>query len=153
MCVTLSSRGVRLSAPAPARGEETFPGGSRFSPRTAALWLYHIDAAELPADENLELLADLAAGVQPLSMEAELAEIENLERLADIYEEQLPVSAEAGLVRETAENVREALDSDSFDFLNFLIGLHEELGVEIGGADYGQLTTLADMIRYLAARV
>jgi acyl carrier protein len=51
------------------------------------------------------------------------------------------------------ENVREALDIDSFDFLNFLIGLHEELGVEIPEADYGQLTTLSDMIGYLAARL
>jgi acyl carrier protein len=51
------------------------------------------------------------------------------------------------------ENVREALDIDSFDFLNFLIGLNEELGVEIPEADYGQLVSLADMIRYLAARV
>jgi len=50
------------------------------------------------------------------------------------------------------ENVREALDIDSFDFLNFLIGLHEELGIEIPEADYGQLTTLAEMIRYLMAR-
>ena len=50
------------------------------------------------------------------------------------------------------ENVRDALDIDSFDFLNFLIGLHEELGIEIPEADYGQLTTLAGMTRYLVAR-
>jgi acyl carrier protein len=51
------------------------------------------------------------------------------------------------------ENVREALDIDSFDHLNFLIGLHEALGVEIPEADYGQLTTLAGIMRYLSARV
>jgi acyl carrier protein len=50
-------------------------------------------------------------------------------------------------------SVRETLDIDSFDFLNFLIGLNEELGVEIPEADYGQLVTLADIVRYLAARV
>jgi acyl carrier protein len=50
------------------------------------------------------------------------------------------------------ENVRDALDIDSFDFLNFLIGLHEELGVEIPEADYGKLSTIADMTSYLAAR-
>jgi acyl carrier protein len=50
-------------------------------------------------------------------------------------------------------NLREALDIDSFDHLNLLIGLNEELGVEIPEADYGQLTTLADIIRYLSARV
>ena len=40
------------------------------------------------------------------------------------------------------ENLREALDIDSFDFLKVLIGLHERLSVEIPEADYGQLTTL-----------
>jgi hypothetical protein len=33
-----------------------------------------------------------------------------------------------------------------------LIGLNEELGVEIPEADYGQLATLADIVRCLAAR-
>lgn len=50
------------------------------------------------------------------------------------------------------EPVREVLDIDSFDFLNFLIGLHEQLGVEIPEADYGQLTTIGQMIAYIAAR-
>jgi len=51
------------------------------------------------------------------------------------------------------DNVRETLDIDSFDHLNFLIGLNEALGVEIPEGDYGQLTTLADIVRYLTARV
>jgi acyl carrier protein len=51
------------------------------------------------------------------------------------------------------ENIRETLDIDSFDHLNFLIGLNAALGVEIPESDYGQLTTLADIIRYLAARL
>jgi len=50
-------------------------------------------------------------------------------------------------------NVREALDIDSFDHLNLLIGLDEELGVDIPEADYSQLTTLADIMSYLSARV
>ena len=49
------------------------------------------------------------------------------------------------------ENIRRALDIDSFDFLNFLIGLHEKLGVDIPEADYGKLNTLDEMIAYLAA--
>ncbi len=51
------------------------------------------------------------------------------------------------------ENVREALDIDSFDHLNLLIALHEELGVEIPEADYGQLNSVNQMITYLAARM
>jgi acyl carrier protein len=50
------------------------------------------------------------------------------------------------------QNLREALDIDSFDFLNFLIGLHEKTGIEIPEADYGQLTTLDGMTRYLMAK-
>ena len=48
------------------------------------------------------------------------------------------------------ENLREALDIDSFDFLNLLIGLREKLGVEIPEADYGRLTTMSDIVRYLS---
>jgi acyl carrier protein len=50
------------------------------------------------------------------------------------------------------ENIRRALDIDSFDFLNFLIGLHEKLGVDIPEADYGKLNTLDEMVAYLASR-
>jgi acyl carrier protein len=50
-------------------------------------------------------------------------------------------------------NIREALDIDSFDFLNVLIALDAELGIEIPEADYGRLVTLADMIGYLSERV
>jgi acyl carrier protein len=50
------------------------------------------------------------------------------------------------------ENIRRALDIDSFDALNFFIHLHEELGVSIPESDYGQLNTLSEMLRYLTAR-
>ncbi len=53
----------------------------------------------------------------------------------------------------TGENLREALDIDSFDFLNFMIGVHEELNVEIPESDYGKLRTLGDLIGYLGAHV
>lgn len=50
------------------------------------------------------------------------------------------------------ENLREALDIDSFDFLHFLIGLHEALGVEIPESDYGKLTTMDALVSYLSQR-
>jgi acyl carrier protein len=53
---------------------------------------------------------------------------------------------------EPGANLREALDIDSFDFLNLLIGLHERLGVEIPETDYGRLTTLLDLVRYLSSK-
>ena len=50
-------------------------------------------------------------------------------------------------------NVRETLDIDSFDFLNFLIALNDLFGVEIPEADYGQLVSLNDIAGYLQARM
>jgi len=50
------------------------------------------------------------------------------------------------------DNLREALDIDSFDFLHLLIGLHEALGVEIPEADYGKLTTMDALVGYLSQR-
>lgn len=51
------------------------------------------------------------------------------------------------------DNLRETLDIDSFDYLNLLIALHRRLGVEIPEADYGQLTTLSALVRYLSQRL
>ena len=50
-------------------------------------------------------------------------------------------------------NIRETLDIDSFDFLSFLIAVHDKLGVEIPEADYGKLNTLDAMLRYLGPKV
>jgi acyl carrier protein len=52
----------------------------------------------------------------------------------------------------TDDDVRETLEIDSYDFLNFMIGLNEEFGVEIPETDYGKLITLNDMIYYILAR-
>ncbi len=46
-------------------------------------------------------------------------------------------------------DLREAIDLDSMDALNFFITLHERLGVDVGEADYGRLTTLDGCLRYL----
>jgi len=47
-------------------------------------------------------------------------------------------------------DLRGTLDLDSFDFLRFLIGLSETLGVDVPEADYPKLGTLEAMIDYLA---
>lgn len=51
------------------------------------------------------------------------------------------------------EDIRNAFDIDSFDFLQFLIGLNEAVGVEIPEADYGQLSSLNDLVTYLKAKM
>jgi acyl carrier protein len=50
------------------------------------------------------------------------------------------------------ESLRDQLDLDSMDFLNFVIGVHERLGVEIPEADYPRLATRDACAASLAAR-
>lgn len=39
------------------------------------------------------------------------------------------------------------------DFLNFVIGLHTRLGVDVPEADYGNLATIDGAVAYLAAHI
>lgn len=45
--------------------------------------------------------------------------------------------------------LREQLDIDSMDFLNFALGLHEKTGVDIPEEDYELVATLDGCIAYL----
>ena len=47
---------------------------------------------------------------------------------------------------------RDQLDLDSMDVLNFVIGLHTALGIEIPETDYPKLATLEACVDYLDAR-
>ena len=47
---------------------------------------------------------------------------------------------------------RDQLDLDSMDFLNFVLALHERLGVDIPEADYSKLSTLDRTVQYLDAK-
>ena len=51
-----------------------------------------------------------------------------------------------------AKDLRDQIDIDSVDFLNFVIGLHKELGVDIPDADVAKLTTIKGCIAYLIAK-
>lgn len=46
-------------------------------------------------------------------------------------------------------SLRDQLDIDSMDFLNFMIALHKELHVEIPERDYPQLLTIDGCVTYL----
>jgi acyl carrier protein len=48
--------------------------------------------------------------------------------------------------------IRDQLDIDSMDLLNWVIGLHKELKVDIPEADYPRFATLDSCVDYLAAR-
>ena len=47
------------------------------------------------------------------------------------------------------ENIRETLNIDSFDSLQFLVALNEKIGIEIPEQDYGKVSTLNTLIQYL----
>ena len=47
------------------------------------------------------------------------------------------------------EDLRDALDLDSMDFMNFVVGLHQKTGRDIPQADVPRLYTLAGVLRYL----
>ncbi len=50
-------------------------------------------------------------------------------------------------------DLREALDIDSMDFLNFITAIHHRLGVNIPEVDYPKLVTLGGAVDYLKANL
>jgi acyl carrier protein len=67
--------------------------------------------------------------------------------LSDITADSEALEIQAGV------RIRDQLDLDSMDFLNFLIAVDEELHVDIPEADYPKLRTLNDIVGYLAAKI
>lgn len=60
------------------------------------------------------------------------------------------VAPEADLTRIKPDvSFRDQLDIDSMDFLNFVVALHERLGVAIPETDYGKVATLNGCVEYL----
>jgi hypothetical protein len=49
--------------------------------------------------------------------------------------------------------LRDQLDLDSMDFLNFLVAVHRRTGIEIPEADYSKLATLDQLVAYLAGKI
>ena len=52
-----------------------------------------------------------------------------------------------------AKDLRDQIDLDSVDFLNFVIGLHKELGVDVPDADLPKLGTLDGCVVYLQSKM
>ncbi|MDT2007591.1 acyl carrier protein [Rhodococcus opacus] len=47
--------------------------------------------------------------------------------------------------------LRDQVDLDSMDWLNFLVRLHAVFGVDIPEADYATLVTMEDVVKYIAS--
>jgi len=50
-------------------------------------------------------------------------------------------------------DLREALDIDSMDFLNFVTAIHHRLGVDIPEIDYPKFLTLAGAVAYVDGKL
>ncbi|HUI24444.1 MAG TPA: acyl carrier protein [Candidatus Kryptonia bacterium] len=48
-------------------------------------------------------------------------------------------------------NLRDQLDLDSVDFMNVVVAIHADLGIDVPEADYPKLTSLDACVAYLAA--
>ena len=67
-----------------------------------------------------------------------------------LHEELNNIAPEANLAAlDPTADLREALDIDSMDFLNFVIAVNHRLGVDIPEIDYPELLTLQKAIVYL----
>ena len=54
---------------------------------------------------------------------------------------------------DASADLREALDIDSIDFLNFITALHKRLGIDVPELDYPKLFTLDGAVSYFATKV
>ena len=58
---------------------------------------------------------------------------------------------DAGTI-DPGDDLREALDIDSLDFLNFITALHKVHGINVPESDYPSLLTLKGAIAYLVRK-
>lgn len=51
------------------------------------------------------------------------------------------------------ENIRETLNIDSYDTLQFIVALNEKLGIEIPEQDYGKISTVRSLLDYIMVKL
>jgi acyl carrier protein len=71
---------------------------------------------------------------------------------AKVMEALVAVAPEAGAGGVNPDvPLRDQVDLDSMDFLRFVVGLHEQLGVDVPESDYGKIASVAAAVDYFAA--
>ena len=71
-----------------------------------------------------------------------------------VQEELNNIAPEADLTSvDPTADLREAIDIDSMDFLNFITAIHQRLGIDIPEIDYPKLITLNGAVAYLTAHL
>ena len=81
-------------------------------------------------------------------MSGAVMKTENLERLLieaiqEVAPEIKPIDIDSD------EDIREACDLDSMDFINYLAALQKSMGIKINERDYSQLITINKAITFL----
>jgi acyl carrier protein len=70
-----------------------------------------------------------------------------------ILEELGNIAPEADLASiDPRADLRDVLDIDSIDFLNFITAMHQRLGINVPELDYAKLFTLDGAVAYLQAK-
>lgn len=80
-------------------------------------------------------------------MEREVLKKNIFSYLKNIAPEQVPEKLKGN------DNIRESLNIDSFDYLNFIVRIDESLGIETPEQDYGKIQTLDSLLDYLEDRL
>jgi len=71
-----------------------------------------------------------------------------------VHEELNNIAPEADLSSvDPAADLREAIDIDSMDFLNFITAIHHRLSIDIPEIDYPKLVTLDGAVVYITAHL
>ncbi|MGZ8557446.1 MAG: acyl carrier protein [Chitinophagaceae bacterium] len=50
------------------------------------------------------------------------------------------------------DDIRHTLEIDSFDSLQFVVALDEQLGIQTPEADYGKIATLKSLVNYIMGK-
>lgn len=75
---------------------------------------------------------------------------ETFARIRELLLAVAPEAADTGL--DPGTDLREQLDIDSMDQLNFLTAVAETFGIDIPEQDYPELVTLDQVVRYVESR-
>ncbi len=71
-----------------------------------------------------------------------------------VQEELNNIAPEADLTTvDPTADLREAIDIDSMDFLNFITAIHQRLSIDVPEIDYPKLITLKGAIAYIGAHL
>jgi len=51
------------------------------------------------------------------------------------------------------DNIRQALEIDSFDYLQFIVAIDEKFGFETPEEDYGKISSIQDLTEYIKSHI